>query len=219
MGDDYDMTMDFTKAKKKKGKKKKHDLEDLINVDMDQDEKNNENEAGHDWAGSDRDYSYDELLNRAFDQLREKNPEMATGEKKKFVMKPPQVVRIGSKKTAFANFSEICRLLHRMPKHVLQFLLAELGTSGSIDGNNQLIIKGRFQQKQFCKKMPVSTSCNVNSATPDVLLLLLSLVSRLLQTRLRDRPSEQARTKLSAKATGEALLTAFDCLEERFAGG
>lgn len=147
--DDYDMTMDFTKTKKKKTKKKKHDLEDLINVDMEGDEKNKENEAGHDWAGSDRDYSYDELLNRAFDQLREKNPEMATGEKKKFVMKPPQVVRIGSKKTAFANFSEICRLLHRMPKHVLQFLLAELGTSGSIDGNSQLIIKGRFQQKQI----------------------------------------------------------------------
>lgn len=147
--DDLDMTMDFTKTKKKKTKKKKHDLEDLINVDIDQDEKNKENEAGQDWAGSDRDYSYEELLARAFNQLREKNPEMATGEKKKFVMKPPQVVRIGSKKTAFANFSEICRLLHRMPKHVLQFLLAELGTSGSIDGNNQLIIKGRFQQKQI----------------------------------------------------------------------
>jgi len=147
---DFDMTMDFTKTKKKKTKKKKAlDLDDLINVDMDGDEKNKENEAGSDWAGSDRDYSYDELLDRAFNQLREKNPEMATGEKKKFVMKPPQVVRIGSKKTAFANFSEICRLLHRMPKHVLQFLLAELGTSGSIDGNSQLIIKGRFQQKQI----------------------------------------------------------------------
>lgn len=39
--------------------------------------------------------------------------------------------------------------LHRQPKHLLAFLLAELGTSGSIDGNNQLIIKGRFQQKQI----------------------------------------------------------------------
>lgn len=29
------------------------------------------------------------------------------------------------------------------------FLLAELGTSGSVDANNQLIIKGRFQQKQL----------------------------------------------------------------------
>lgn len=39
--------------------------------------------------------------------------------------------------------------LHRLPKHLLDFLLAELGTSGSVDGNNQLIIKGRFQQKQI----------------------------------------------------------------------
>lgn len=42
-----------------------------------------------------------------------------------------------------------CRRLHRLPKHLLDFLLAELGTSGSVDGNNQLIIKGRFQQKQI----------------------------------------------------------------------
>lgn len=27
--------------------------------------------------------------------------------------------------------------------------MAELGTSGSVDGNNRLIIKGRFQQKQI----------------------------------------------------------------------
>lgn len=27
--------------------------------------------------------------------------------------------------------------------------MAELGTSGSVDGNSQLIIKGRFQQKQI----------------------------------------------------------------------
>ena len=38
-----------------------------------------------------RDYTYDELLERAFAHLRERNPDMATGEKKKLVMKPPQV--------------------------------------------------------------------------------------------------------------------------------
>ena len=42
----------------------------------------------------------------------------------------------------FANFVEIARMLHRQPKHLLQFLFAELGTSGAIDGSNQLIIKG-----------------------------------------------------------------------------
>lgn len=101
------------------------------------------------WIGSDRDYTYDELLNRAFEIMRDKHPDMASGKKQKFVMRPPQVVRIGTKKTSFANFTEICRMLHRQPKHLLDFLLAELGTSGSVDGNSQLIIKGRFQQKQI----------------------------------------------------------------------
>lgn len=101
------------------------------------------------WSGSDRDYTYDELLNRVFEIMRDKNPHMVAGKKQKFVMRPPQVVRIGTKKTSFANFTEICTTLHRQPKHLLDFLLAELGTSGSVDGNSQLIIKGRFQQKQI----------------------------------------------------------------------
>ena len=95
------------------------------------------------------DYTYDQLLDMVFGIMREKNPEMASGKKKTFVMKPPQVQRAGSKKTAFTNFAEICRLLKREPKHVLQFLMAELGTTGSIDGNQCLIVKGRFQQKHF----------------------------------------------------------------------
>jgi len=81
--------------------------------------------------------------------MREKNPDMVAGEKKRFVMKPPQVMRVGTKKSSFSNFAEICKMLHRQPKHLLAFLLAELGTSGSLDGNSQLIIKGRFQQKQI----------------------------------------------------------------------
>ncbi|KAJ8877263.1 hypothetical protein PR048_021717 [Dryococelus australis] len=101
------------------------------------------------WFGVDRDYTYDELLTRVFDIMRDKNPDMVAGKKQKFVMRPPQVVRIGTKKTSFANFTEICKTLHRQPKHLLDFLLAELGTSGSVDGNSQLIIKGRFQQKQI----------------------------------------------------------------------
>lgn len=95
------------------------------------------------------DYTYEELLDLVYGIMREKNPELASGKKKTFVMKPPQVQRAGSKKTAFTNFAEICRLLKREPKHVLQYLMAELGTTGSIDGNQCLIIKGRFQQKHF----------------------------------------------------------------------
>jgi len=101
------------------------------------------------WQGSERDYTYEELLNRVFNIMREKNPDMITGEKRKFVMKPPQVNRVGTKKTSFSNFADICKLLRRQEKHLLNFLLIELGTSGSLDINHQLTIKGKFQQKQI----------------------------------------------------------------------
>ncbi|XP_018007476.1 eukaryotic translation initiation factor 2 subunit 2 isoform X2 [Hyalella azteca] len=142
---EMDLEFDYSSKKKKTKSKKKVDIEKLI-ADDDKDGQTEDREMDDAWGDSERDYSYDELVQRAFDQLRLKNPEMAAGEK---IMKPPHVLRIGSKKSAFVNFSHICRLLHRVPQHVLQFLLAELGTSGSIDGNCQLIIKGRFQQKQI----------------------------------------------------------------------
>ena len=41
--------------------------------------------------GEDRDYTYDELLQRVYNVIKEKNPDSTMGEKKKFVMRPPQV--------------------------------------------------------------------------------------------------------------------------------
>lgn len=39
--------------------------------------------------------------------------------------------------------------MHRQNEHMMSFLLAELGTEGSIDGNSRLVIKGRYQPKQI----------------------------------------------------------------------
>ncbi|CRL00294.1 CLUMA_CG013567, isoform A [Clunio marinus] len=133
----------------KKKKKKKTEITELLKDNKENEELENVEDNAITWAGSDRDYTYDELLHRVFDIISEKNPDMAAGRKPKFVMRPPQVLRVGTKKTSFANFTEICKTLHRQPKHLLDFLLAELGTSGSVDGNSQLIIKGRFQPKQI----------------------------------------------------------------------
>jgi len=140
--DENDDPLDLTKSKKKKKKAASatDQISDLVEPgDLMKDP----------WTGTDRDYSYDELLNRVFEIIEAKNPEMVAGEKKRFIMKPPQCARVGTKKTSFVNFTEICQTLKRQPKHVLAFILAELGTSGSVDGNNQLIVKGRFQQKQL----------------------------------------------------------------------
>jgi len=139
---------EFSFDKKKKKKKKPTGIANLDQTDGSKAMNKKENGTGLQ-IDSDREYTYEELLQRVFDIMREKNPDMVAGEKRKFVMKPPQVMRVGTKKSSFANFHEICKMLHRTPKHLMAFLLAELGTSGAIDGNNQLIIKGRFQQKQI----------------------------------------------------------------------
>ncbi|CAM9013610.1 hypothetical protein WICANDRAFT_86828 [Wickerhamomyces anomalus NRRL Y-366-8] len=93
---------------------------------------------------------YDDLLSRFFQILRKNNPELA-GERSgiKFRIPPPICQREGNKKTAFANVQEISEKLQRSPEHLISYLFAELGTSGSVDGQKRLIIKGRFQPKQL----------------------------------------------------------------------
>ncbi|XP_024367688.1 eukaryotic translation initiation factor 2 subunit beta [Physcomitrium patens] len=104
--------------------------------------------AVYPWEGTDRDYKYEELLGRVFNILRENNPELSA-ERRRTIMRPPQVLREGTKKTVFANFMDLCKTMHRQPEHVMAFLLAELGTSGSLDGQQRLVVKGRFAPKVF----------------------------------------------------------------------
>ncbi|KAL1310638.1 hypothetical protein AAFC00_000907 [Neodothiora populina] len=92
---------------------------------------------------------YPLLLNRFFSQLHVHNPDAASSGGKSYKIPPPQCLREGNKKTIFANIAEICKRMKRTDEHVTQFLFAELGTSGSVDGSRRLVIKGRFQQKQI----------------------------------------------------------------------
>jgi len=38
-------------------------------------------------------------------------------------------------------------MMNRSPEHVKQFMMAELGTEGSIDGLQRLVLKGKFLPK------------------------------------------------------------------------
>ncbi|XP_071720621.1 eukaryotic translation initiation factor 2 subunit beta-like [Rutidosis leptorrhynchoides] len=149
----------FTGLKKKKKKQVEtdpldddkenngEDLERPVGENVENQE-NGDQENRLPWEGTDRDYTYEELLGRVFHILRENNPELA-GDRRRTVMRPPQILREGTKKTVFANFMDLCKSMHRLPEHVMNFLLAELGTSGSLDGQQRLIIKGRFAPKNF----------------------------------------------------------------------
>lgn len=93
---------------------------------------------------------YESLLSRFFGILKKNNPELA-GDRlgPKFRIPPPVCQREGSKKTLFANVQDISTVLQRNPEHLIQFLFAELGTLGSIDGEKRLVLKGKFQPKQM----------------------------------------------------------------------
>jgi len=90
-------------------------------------------------------YTYPDLLDRVVEILHSKNPDLI--EKKRRNMKPPQLTRVGTKKTLWVNFQEICSMMQRSPEHVFQFFMAELGTEGSIDGNHRLVIRGKYVPK------------------------------------------------------------------------
>jgi len=101
--------------------------------------------AAPDWADSDREYTYEEMLSRVFSFLKPSQQ----GSGSKFRMKPPQVFREGTKKVVLVNFPEICTSMNRSAEHVLAFMLAELGTSGSLDAASRVTFKGRFQPKHI----------------------------------------------------------------------
>jgi len=90
-------------------------------------------------------YTYDELLDRVVDLLHTHHPDLV--EKKRTRIKPPQLQLMSSKKTLWVNFQEICSMMQRDPTHVYAFFMAELGTEGSIDGNQRLIIRGKYVAK------------------------------------------------------------------------
>merc|ERR1712000_132420 len=159
-GDDDDDDLDFDFGSKKKKKKSVTIAEDANKTDKDDDDNDNDKEDDRDdnadngekkpvpWAGSNRDYTYDELVDRVFDILAADRPDLASG-RKKHQMKPPKVAREGTKKTVWINFPEMCRSMKRPADHVQSYVFAELGTTGSIDGGGRMIIKGRFQPKQI----------------------------------------------------------------------
>ncbi|KAJ2394189.1 translation initiation factor eIF-2 beta subunit, partial [Coemansia sp. RSA 2559] len=147
--DQGDADFDMSKMKKKKKSKKSlAAFEAELGGDF-VDEKSAETDKSSEaWVGTDRDYMYPELLGRFYKVLRENNMD-ATSEKRKYTIDLPQVVREGSKRTVFANVMDIAKRMHRLPDHFIRYLYSELGTTGSIDGSERLVIKGRFQQTQI----------------------------------------------------------------------
>tara|TARA_B100002052_G_scaffold119168_1_gene109661 strand:+ start:232 stop:729 length:498 start_codon:yes stop_codon:yes gene_type:complete len=90
------------------------------------------------------DFDYETLLDRA----REKIPENISS-KSRWKLPEPQILIEGSN-TIFRNFNEVVSMMDRDDNHVYQYILNDLGTSGSRDGPRARF-KGRIPPKRIKK--------------------------------------------------------------------
>jgi translation initiation factor 2 subunit 2 len=128
--------------KKKKDKESKEDKEDKD--DDAADEEDGEAQVVEFVRGTV--YAYEDLLHRIHEIIEDKNPALSS--RKKYTMKPPEIVRVGSKKVGWTNFGQICTLMDRGVEHVMAYFSAEFGAEASLAGEGQLVVKGRFTGKQ-----------------------------------------------------------------------
>ena len=93
-------------------------------------------------AESMADFDYESLLDRA----RENIPEEISS-RSRWRLPAPQIMIEGSN-TIFRNFNEVVSMMDRDDNHVYQYILNELGTSGSRDGPRARF-KGRIPPKRI----------------------------------------------------------------------
>ena len=91
-------------------------------------------------------FEYEELLDRA----RERIP-TEISERARWTLPEPQIMIEGAN-TIFRNFAEVVSHMDRDEDHVFQYILNELGTSGSREGPRARF-KGRIPPKRLKKRI------------------------------------------------------------------
>lgn len=89
--------------------------------------------------------SYESMLGRIYTLLNVDRTEYVSTRK----LLPPNVVRDGTKKSAWTNFRSTCKSLARGEEHLHHYITNEFGTTASIDSDGILILKGRFSRQHI----------------------------------------------------------------------
>jgi len=94
------------------------------------------------------DYDYQFLIDLFYDLMEKRGTTIAADNNKKIRLPPPVLGRDGPKKTIWANFEDTSKSMGRTVKHFQDYILSELGTTGTFC-EGKLTIRGRFQSKQI----------------------------------------------------------------------
>ncbi|VVB12787.1 unnamed protein product [Arabis nemorensis] len=89
-----------------------------------------------------------QLLRRVFDLIREDDLEIIT-DRPRTAMMSPRLLAEGTQTTVCLNFAHLCRTMHRKPGHVMNFLLGQMETKGSLDKQQRLEMQGLVSSKDF----------------------------------------------------------------------
>ena len=90
--------------------------------------------------------NYRELLKRAKSEMPEA---ISSGER--FQIPEPDLIAEG-KSSVFRNFMDIAEKLRRDPQHLLQYLLREMGTAGTLEGR-RAVFKSKLNPMQVDEKL------------------------------------------------------------------
>jgi len=176
------------------------DYIDLNHANITNDSVNNVGEINTNCLKNDdiHDYPYTFLLDRIYHQLYEKNEKLF--KKENYKLPVPQIHFIGTRKTGWSNFNQICMSLKRKPDDVKQFFLVEMSTTGSLDGNGNLILKGRWRPKQFEKllKKYIREYVECHSCHSPETVLIKDIATRLLFLRCKVCGCERSVTQIKA---------------------
>ncbi len=106
------------------------------------------------------DFEYESLLDRARDKIP-----LEISERARWTLPEPEILIEGNQ-TIIRNFSELISKMDRDPNHVYQYLLNELGTSGTREAN-RVMFKGRIPPKRirgrivnYVKSFILCNQCN-----------------------------------------------------------
>lgn len=102
-----------------------------------------------------REYSYEELLDRAYSKLPVK--QSAAGA---INIPKAEAIFVGGK-TIVTNFKQITEFLNREGELIQLYLSKELGTASYIDDAGQLVLQGRFNVQVINKLIEVFTKSYV----------------------------------------------------------
>lgn len=150
--------IDFSKVKKKRRiilqvkkiqEEENDDLSDFIITknSANKTESSTEHDSTNNEDSKSSEYSYQFLLDRIYGLIKTLNPDCV--EKTKVNIPVPIVNRVGTSRSVWVNFSDVCNSLNRPIDHLFQFILVELGCEGSIGGENQFLLKNKYNNKHI----------------------------------------------------------------------